>query len=130
MEKIFGLMLLCAVGVSNANATTICKLEESGIGIKAIAWDEKDGTAKVTDMLDKTYAGRVEFTRPHGADGVKVNILIKYDPPRFGADAAEYIIFPVGKNQFRVIGVTYIIRNNERFLDTDEGNHVATCISL
>jgi hypothetical protein len=130
MEKTFVLMLLCATAVSNANGATICKLEDSGTGIKAIAWDENDGTAKVTDSLNKTYAGRVEFTRPHSADGKKVNILIKYDPPSFGADAAEYIIFPVGKNQFRVIGVTYIIRNNERYLNTEEGNREATCISL
>jgi hypothetical protein len=130
MQKTFGLMLLCATAMSNANAATICKLEDSRTGIKAIAWDERDGTAKVTDMLNKTYAGRVVFMRAHSADGEKVNILIKYDSPLFGADAAEYIIFPVGKNQFRVFGVTYIIRNNERYLNTDEGNHEATCISL
>jgi hypothetical protein len=130
MQRIFGLILLCVTVAANTNAATICKLEDSGIGIKAIAWDEKDGTARVTDMLNKTYPGRVEFTRPHSADGEKVSILIKYDPPRYGADAAEYIIFPVGKNQFRVIGVTYIIRNNERYLNSLEGNHEATCITL
>jgi hypothetical protein len=101
----------------------------STIGIKVIAWNELDGTAKITDMLNKTFAGRISLKGKHNA-GEKVNIFIRYEPAYYGADAAEHMIFPVANGQFRVIGVTYISRNDEKYLNTAEGNYLAACISL
>jgi hypothetical protein len=128
MHKPFATILSLCVMSANANAaSTICKVEGGAGGIKAIAWNE-DNTAKVTDSVNATFSGRVTLKRKHN-DGEKVNILIKYDPARYGADAAEYMVFPVD-GQFRVIGVTYVIRDNEKFLNTYDGNFLATCLSL
>lgn len=110
--------------------STICKLEESTIGIKAIAWDDSKLVAKVTDMLNNTHEGKITLVRDHKSYGVKTNIFIKYRQPYYGADAAEYVVFPIEKNQFRVIGVTYVFVNNEYRLSTSEGNYSATCLSM
>src|SRR5450755_3522607 len=107
MRKAPSILLLFAM-IGNVSASTICKVEDSTIGIKAIAWNDDDGTAKVTDLLNHTFAGRISLKREHG-DGEKVNIYVRYDHPYFGADAAEYIVFPWRNGQFRVIGVTYVI---------------------
>ncbi|MFV1976449.1 MAG: hypothetical protein ACC651_11925 [Candidatus Scalindua sp.] len=108
---------------------TICKLEESSIGIKAISWDDNTGAAKVTDLLNNSYAGTVTLTRKHN-DGKKVNIYIQYDKPYYGDDAAEYIVFPAGLNGFRVISVSYIVKEKKKYLNTSQGNYSATCLSM
>jgi hypothetical protein len=129
MPNMFSVLFLFGATIGVSNASTICKVEDSTTGIKAIAWNEEDGTAKITDSMNNTVAGRISLKRKHN-DGEKVNILLRYDRPHFGADAAEYIVFPVGNGQFRVIGITYIIRNGEKFLNTADGNYSATCVSL
>jgi hypothetical protein len=128
-KALSALLLLLGLMASNSNASTICKIEDSLTGIKAIAWNDEDGTAKITDMLNNTLAGRISLKRKHDG-GEKVNIYLKYERPYYGDDAAEYIIFPVGNGHFRVIGVTYVIRNNEKYLNTSSGNFLATCIKL
>ena len=124
------LSLISPLAIANS---TICKpyiSEESLIGIKAFAWDSSTLVAKVTDMLNNTHEGKVTLVREHKPYGVKTNIFIKYRQPYHGEDAAEYVVFPTGKNQFRVKGVTYIFRNNEYHLSTSEGNYSATCLSM
>ena len=128
-KALSALLLLLGMMAGNSNASTICKIEDSLTGPKAIAWNDEDGTAKITDMLNKTFAGRISLKRKHDG-GEKVNIYVKYEQPYYGDDAAEYIIFPVGNGQFRIIGVTYVIRYNEKYLNTSSGNYLATCIKL
>ena len=110
--------------------STICKLEETMVGIKAIAWNENDGSAKITDMLNNTYEGVITLTRKHSDEGKKTNIYIKYNKPYYGDDAAEFVVFPVSKNSFRVIGVSYILKGNKQHLNTSKGNYSATCLSM
>jgi len=110
--------------------STICKLEGDPIGIKALAWDDATFAAKVTDTLDNIHDGKVTLAREHKPYGTKTNIFIKYRQQYYGADAAEYVVFPVGKNQFRIIGVTYVLNNNSYHLNTLVGNYSAICYSM
>jgi hypothetical protein len=131
MKTLFKVILVLSLlpTVSWANPT-ICKLEESLIGIKAIIWDGDTGVAKTTDALNNSHEGVVTLTRKHGDDGNKTNIYIKYDKPYYGDDAAEFVVFPVDKNKFRIIGVSYILKGREKFLNTSKGNYSATCLSM
>lgn len=127
MKFISTFVLLSFPAICFAN-TSICKLEDNSSAIKAIAWDKNNGKAKITDSLDKQYEGVVTLSRKHDR-GDKVNIYIKYDEPYDGNDAAEFIIFPVTSG-YRVIGVSYIIKNGDKYLNTFGGNYTATCLSL
>lgn len=112
--------------------STICSVqnEESDLfNIQAIAWDEQTKIAKIRDTLGKDYRGVVTYTRKHNG-GEKTNIYVKFSKPYYGSDAAEFIVFPVNKNQFRVIGVTYILRNNKQFLNAFMGNNPVICQSI
>jgi hypothetical protein len=122
---IIGLLLF----VGSVHASTICKVEDSNIGIKAIAWNDEDRTARVTDMLGKTHIGKLTSKRKH-SDGYKVNIYVEYNQPYYGIDAAEYIVFSVGPEKYRVFGVNYIIRAGHQFLESSIGNYSAICITL
>ena len=121
------LILICPLAFANS---TICKPEESSIYIKAIAWDDSTLVAKVTDLLNNTHEGKVTLVREHKPYGVKTNVFIKYQQTYYGADAEEYIVFPTGENRFRVVGVTYVFRNNEYHLNSSKGNYSATCLSM
>ena len=127
LKVILTLSLLLSVSWANS---TICSLEESSTGIKAIAWNNDTGVAKITDVLNDSHEGMVILIRKHNDDGNKINIYIKYDKPYFGDDAAEFIVFPIGKNKFRVIGVSYILKGSDKFLNTSKGNYSATCLSM
>ena len=131
MKTFFKVILVLSLlpTVSWANST-ICKLAESSKGIKAIAWDDDTGVAKITDMLNNSHEGMVTLTRKHGDDGYKTNIYIKYVKPYYGDDAAEFVVFPVRKNKYRIIGVSYILKGREKFLNTSKGNYSATCLSM
>lgn len=126
LKVILTLSLLLSVSWANS---TICSLEESLTGIKAIAWNNDTGIAKITDEFNNSHEGMVTLTRKHNDDGDKINIYIKYDKPYFG-DAAEFIVFPIGKNKFRVIGVSYILKGSDKFLNSSQGNYSATCLSM
>lgn len=117
--------------VLGANAATICKVDDSShsIDVQVIAWNEVDGTAKVSDKLGSTHRGKVTAIRQHN-EGYKVNIFIEYSEPYFGNDFAEYIIFPVAQKAHRVIGVSYVNSNGKKLLNTLQGNFAATCASL
>lgn len=121
------LSLISPLAIANS---TICKPEESLTGIKALAWDSSTLIAKVTDKLNNTHEGKVTLVREHKPYGIKTNIFIKYRQPYYGEDAAEYMVFPTGENQHRVIGVSYVFRNNEYHLTTSVGNYSAICLSM
>ena len=101
---------------------TLYKLEDDLTSIKAIAWDSETGVAKITDRHNDSHEGMVTLTRKHSALENKTNIYIKYEESYYGEDAAEFIVFPdlypVGENNFRVIGVSYILKGGEKFLST------------
>jgi hypothetical protein len=126
------LTTVICIGISSScwAGSTICKVEESSIGIKAIGWNDENMTAKVTDSLGDSFNGVITLKRQHSSDGEKVNLLFEFGKPRLGLDAKEYIVFPIGKNEFRVIGVAYIVRGGQRYLEMSEGNYKATCISM
>lgn len=112
--------------------STICNVtnEEAGLfGIQALTWDEQTKVAKIRDILGENYTGVVTYTRNHNG-GKKTNIYIKFSKPYYGSDAVEFIVFPISENEFRVIGATYILRNNKQLLDTLMGNNPATCGSI
>jgi dihydrodipicolinate reductase len=112
--------------------STICSVtsEESDLfGIQALTWDEQTKVAKIRDMLGENYTGVVTYTRNHD-EGKKTNIYIKFSKPYYGSDAAEFIVFPISENEFRVIGVTYILRNNKQLLSILMENDPATCVSI
>ena len=120
--------LLLSLVAGHANASTICVVEDSDIGgIRRIEWSDTSGMATVTDNLNASHSGRVVLQQKHSMNGVKVNVYVKYNKPYYGDDAAEYVIFPSGNGQFRVIGITYVIRNNDKFLNTLVGNNAVTC---
>jgi hypothetical protein len=120
-------ILFPTVSLANSN---ICKLEENSFSAQAIAWDSFNGKAKVTDTFNETHLGQVTLQREHAPWGVKTNIFVKYDSPKYGEDAAEYVIFPTGENEYRVIAVTYVLSDGRYHLSTSKGNYTATCISL
>ena len=121
------LLSLCFIPSISLASSHICKLEDSLTGIKAIAWNDETGSAKITDFANNSYEGKVVLSRKHTAVGNKVNIYIPYNNKSYGA--AEYVVFPVG-HAFRVIGVTYVIKGNNKYLNTSEGNFEATCLSM
>jgi hypothetical protein len=121
-----GLMLVPTVALSSSN---ICKLEDNLLSAKAIAWDTSTGKAKVTDAFNETHTGQVRLERPHSSLGVKTNIFVKYDSPDYD-DAAEYVIFPTGESEYRVIAVTYVFSDGGYHLSTLRGNHTASCMSM
>ena len=126
-KPLVAFLLLYLIG-GRAQASTACIVEDSGIGgIKTIAWNVENETAKVTDNLNTTHSGRVVLQQKHSKDGVKVNVYVKYEKPYYGDDAAEYIVFPSGNGQFRVIGITYVIRDNEKYFNALIGNFAVTC---
>lgn len=109
---------------------TMCKPEKDTVGsVKAIGWDLGTGRAKITDDLNKTFEGKVTLTREHSGLGLKVNVYVKYDAPYYGADAAEYIVFPVQKDDFRIIAVGYIFKGGKQYLTSSSGSVSAICIS-
>ena len=112
--------------------STICNVtnEEAGLfGIQALTWDEQTKVAKIRDILGENYTGVVTYTRNHNG-GKKTNIYIKFSKPYYGSDAVEFIVFPISENEFRVIGVTYILRNNKQILSILIENDPATCVSI
>lgn len=120
--------LLLAVIAVCADASTICTVAKSSIGgIKSIEWSDQSGVATVIDDLNVAHSGRVVFRQKHSKDGAKINIYVKYDEPYYGDYAAEFVVFPSGNGQFRVIGISYVIRDNEKFLNTLIGNDVVMC---
>lgn len=80
--------------------------------------------------MNNSFNGVVTFKRQHSKDGEKVNLFFLFEKPYEGSDASEYIVFPVSKNEFRIIGVTYVIRGGKRYLNASDGNYSATCISM
>ncbi|ASA57409.1 hypothetical protein [Vibrio gazogenes] len=118
------LILLSPIVVAQS---TTCTLEESEFGIKTIVWDSSTLAAKVTEYSNDIHEGKVTLEREHQPYGVKTNIYVQYQQPYFGQDAAEYVIFPTGQDQYRVIGVGYVFRNNQYYLSTSQGNYQATC---
>ena len=124
------ILALTLLPVTIYATSTICHVkEEDVLGVEVIAWDEQKKTAKISDGFNETHRGIVTYIRKHN-DGKKVNLYIKYSKPYFGADAAELIIFPTTGEEFRVIGVTYIVKDNKQFLNTFMGNQTAICRSI
>lgn len=74
--------------------------------------------------FNETHRDIVTYIRKHN-EGKKVNLYIKYSKPYFGEDATELIISPTIGEEFRVIGVTYILKDNKQFLNTFMGNQTA-----
>lgn len=118
---------MTALGSSN-----ICNLEESLINAKAISWNSNTGKATVKDAFHDTHKGRVRLVTPHSfsesSSGEKINIFVKHDSA--DTDASEYLIFPVAKNEHRVIGVGYVSRDGKYHLDRFLGNNAASCIQM
>ncbi|WP_211252093.1 hypothetical protein [Vibrio rhizosphaerae] len=109
--------------------STVCQLEASEFGIKTIAWDSTTRAAKITEYSNDIHEGKVTLVREHQPYGVKTNIFVQYQPPYYGQDAAEYVIFPTAEDQYRVIGVAYVLRDNHYYLSTSQGNYQASCQS-
>jgi len=130
MKKLIFISIFILFPVVSFASSNICKLEESLFGAKAIAWDSFNGKAKVTDTFNETHLGQVTLQREHAPWGVKTNIFVKYYSPKDGVDAAEYMIFPTGRKEYRVIAVDYVLSDGRYHLNTSQGNYTATCISL
>lgn len=129
MKSILTAVIFVVITSSCWAGSTICKVEESSIGIQAIGWNDENMTAKLTDSLGDSFNGVITLKRQHN-EGEKVNLFFEFDKPRYGLDAKEYIVFPVAKDGFQVIGVGYVIREGKRHLNISEGNYKATCVSL
>ncbi|SES37115.1 hypothetical protein [Halopseudomonas bauzanensis] len=129
MRNLLALVLLTAFPYSGFAATTTCILEGGSITVKAVAWDDETNVAKVTDHLGNTREGRVTLESDHN-HGKKVNIFVDYESASYGVDAAEYIVFPTSPGTYRIIGVAYIVRDGEQFLNSSHGNHAANCVAM
>lgn len=131
MKRIFQILLILILTPSISWAsTTICKIEESSTGIKAIAWDSSTGIAKLTDMFNNSKEGKVTLSREHNKDGKKTNLYFKNEKTLYGIDAQEFIVFPIAKNSYRIIGVSYVFKDGAQYLNASEGNYSATCLSM
>ena len=131
MKQLLIILFLFSLSSTTFANSTVCHLvETTGYGIKAISWDSSTLEAKIIDEKDKTHKGKVTLSREHKPYGIKTNIFIQYKKPYFGADAEEYIIFPVGIEKFRIIGVTYHWSKNKYHFNSLRGNRSAKCLSI
>lgn len=105
----------------------ICTINGS-FQFKKIGWDTNTNTAKIIDYAGKVYTGRITLNRKFNKRGFKININIKYKQP-FYQEESEFVVFTVG-NGYRVIGVGYIIKNGQKYLDVSHGDHKINCLSL
>jgi hypothetical protein len=80
----------------------------------------------VTVSHDISYDGVVTLKRQHSDDGEKVNLFFAHEKPQYGIDAVEYMVFPIAKDKYRVIAVTYVVRGGKRHLNTSLSS-AATC---
>lgn len=131
MRRIFKkLIILTLTPTISWASTTICKVEEISVGVKAVAWDSSTGIAKLTDILDNYKEGRVTLSRKHNDDGIKTNLYFKNEKTDYGIGAQEFIVFPISKNKYRIIGVSYLSKDGVQYLNASEGNYSATCLSM
>ncbi|WP_180076621.1 hypothetical protein [Acinetobacter sp. YH12106] len=108
--------------------STICILNQDELNLisaKTLVWDQQTKKAKFTDMRGNTYNGAVIATKKHGEHGNKTNLY--FNKNYVFSDAVEFMVFPVDENNFRVIGVAYLLKNNRQVLDMSLGNNLAKC---
>jgi len=129
MRNLLALVLLTAFPYSGFAATTTCIVEGSSTTVKAVAWDDETNVAKVTDHLGNTREGRVTLESDHN-HWKKVNIFVDYESTYYGVDAAEYIVFSTLPGTYRIIGVAYMVRDGELFLNSSHGNYAANCVAM
>jgi len=130
-KNILTICLLFLIPTLSYADYTICKLgDDNSFSIKAIAWNNETKEAKITDFVGDTYKGLVSLTREHSEYGNKINIFITYKKPYYGQNASEFIIYPIAKNSYKIIGVAYVIKNNKKHLSMSLANTAATCLSM
>lgn len=108
--------------------STICKISEHTIGATALAWDTNTKIAKFTDFMG-SHEGTIILTRPHN-DGRKINLHFNLGKDHYGVDSVDFIVFPINKKNFRIIGAAYKTIDGHKYLTQSYGEHDATCISL
>jgi len=121
-------VILYSISYGAFSSSTICEVEKTQIGVKSLTWNSVTLSARVTDELNTIHEGKVSLITEHRPYGVKTNIFIDYIEPYYGADAAEYVVFPTRNGQFRVIGSRYIVNNGKLYLSSSLGNYSAKCI--
>jgi len=112
------------------SAQTICKAKTVFGTSEIISWDDS-GAAKLTTETGQIFSGNVVRIAkdPDNKSWAKVDIYFKYPTPLYGSDAAEYLVFPGGGGGYRIIGVTYVLRDGIKYLNTSEGNYSARCLN-
>lgn len=107
--------------------TTTCVFANNPIGTQSISWDDS-GKAYAEDSITGFHEGVVTSVRPFNDDGNKINISVKLNGFDYqDGDEAEYLIFPVNREEFRVISVSYVYVHGDRYLNMSEGNYPAKC---
>ena len=114
----------CAFG-----ATTICQFDGSGHLPSVVSWDSVTHQAKAEFNTYGTKSGKLTLSRKHGDYSNKVNLVFPPSSPLFG-DEFEIIVFPVGRNAFRALGVAYVISDGSKHLSISLGDADAVCNSL
>ncbi|MFN3019310.1 hypothetical protein ACK1CN_25560 [Vibrio coralliilyticus] len=96
--------------------------------LKAIAWNTESRIATLKTTTGDELKGMVTAVRDH-SNGKKVNMLFEHNPPYYGADKTEFVVFPVSRSH-RAIGVTYAEVEGSTLLDTSQGNTEVSCMEL
>lgn len=113
---------------------TVCKVENNhaGIniaGIKGLAWDDQSKEAQVTDFSGKQHEAEVTLISEGSGKRKRVNIFVEYPKEYLGYNASEYVVYSPGPDEYRVIGVSYIYKNEKLHLRSLMGSDEASCFS-
>lgn len=125
MKRVILGVLLSVSAVPAVAGLTLCEVITSDISLQKIAWNDVSGEALVLDALGNVHEGRVTLIRDHEGRG-KVNIEIIHNPPYYGSDLDEYVVFGTD-NGHRVIGASYAVKDGERYMSVSWGNQSAEC---
>lgn len=112
-------------------STTICKIEDPKFALmpKAVAWDTSSKTAKAEFKVQGKISGKLVRNQKISRDNPMMVNLIFSPHDEFG-DEFEILVFSIGKNEYRVMGVIYDLSEGHRYLSGELGNEKASCNTL
>ena len=129
MRRLGSLILMLVASPTVLGSTTICKVDGNSATLPtAVSWDTSTNQAKADFSLYGKKSGTLTLSRPHD-DGAKVNLVFPSSDSSL-ANQFELIVFPVGRNEYRILGVAYSIIDGQKHLTLGLGNETASCSTL
>ena len=125
---LFLTILFCANTVQAK--TTICSISGMFMFTK-ISWNEETKNAEATAFFGPTvYPGNYIYSRKHDSGEAKTFRFSFSDKKSAGTDMAEFVIYPKDKEgKQHILGIAFIVKNKERYVDFSYGSHDIQCLS-